>query len=65
MAVVYAPDLDSAHEHALKEFVGQRIAKFKVPDQIEIRTEPLPRRGAAGKLHKREIVEQFHARTTS
>jgi acyl-CoA synthetase (AMP-forming)/AMP-acid ligase II len=38
----------------LIEYCRQRIAGFKVPRSIELRTEPLPK-SAAGKILKREL----------
>jgi long-chain acyl-CoA synthetase len=38
----------------LRAFAAQRLAKFKVPTHIEIRTEPLPR-NANGKILKRDL----------
>jgi long-chain acyl-CoA synthetase len=38
----------------------ERIAGFKVPRRIELRTEPLPK-SAAGKILKRELREPYWA----
>ncbi len=38
----------------------RRIAGFKVPRQVELRTEPLPK-SAAGKILKRELREPHWA----
>jgi long-chain acyl-CoA synthetase len=38
----------------------ERIAGFKVPRRIELRTEPLPK-SAAGKILKRELREPHWA----
>ncbi|MDP8958705.1 MAG: hypothetical protein M3N51_05795 [Actinomycetota bacterium] len=35
----------------LREWCGKRLAYFKVPTQVELRTDPLPR-NAAGKVLK-------------
>ena len=47
--------LDAAE---LQKFLGERVASFKVPDQITVVNEPLPR-NAAGKILKRELRDQF------
>ncbi len=41
-------------EDALRDFCAQRLADFKVPEKIVLRTEPLPR-NANGKVLKREL----------
>jgi long-chain acyl-CoA synthetase len=41
-------------EDELRAFVAERLAAFKVPDRIDVRTEPLPR-NAAGKFLKRDL----------
>lgn len=38
----------------LRAFVAERLASFKVPETIDVRTEPLPR-NAAGKFLKRDL----------
>ena len=38
--------------------MAERIAKFKVPEQIWFRTEPLPR-NANGKFLKREVKAEL------
>ena len=43
-----------ATEHELREFVGERLARFKVPKAIEV-TDSLPRT-ASGKLLRRELT---------
>jgi long-chain acyl-CoA synthetase len=47
------PDADALREHCRGLLGG-----YKVPKQIEIRSEPLPR-SAAGKVLKRELREPF------
>ncbi len=42
----------------LRAYLGERIASFKVPAHIFIRTEPLPR-NAAGKFLKRELRDEL------
>ena len=44
-------DLD---EGALRSFLAERIAGYKVPTNLTLRTEPLPR-NASGKFLKREL----------
>jgi long-chain acyl-CoA synthetase len=41
-------------EAELRTFVAERLAAFKVPDRIDVRSEPLPR-NAAGKFLKRDL----------
>jgi long-chain acyl-CoA synthetase len=47
-------------EEALREHVTGRLASFKVPVRIEIRSEPLPR-NANGKILKRDLKESLAA----
>ena len=50
-----------SHELDVKElqaFVGERLAAFKVPVQIEMRDEPLPR-NANGKILKKDLRDVF------
>jgi long-chain acyl-CoA synthetase len=42
----------------LIEFCRDRIAGFKIPKQIDVTTEPLPKSGA-GKVLKRQLREPF------
>ena len=58
--VVPAPgvEIDPADVQA---FVGDRIARFKVPKSVEIRTEPLPM-SAGMKVQKNILREQYRAR---
>jgi acyl-CoA synthetase (AMP-forming)/AMP-acid ligase II len=44
---------DDATEHELREFVGERLARFKVPKTIEV-ADTLPRT-PTGKLLRREL----------
>jgi len=55
-AVVVPRDEVSPDE--LIEFCRDRIAGFKIPKQIEVTTEPLPKSGA-GKILKRQLREPF------
>lgn len=48
-------DLD---EDALRAFVGERLARFKVPEHVWFRTEPLPR-NANGKFVKRDLRQEY------
>jgi long-chain acyl-CoA synthetase len=45
-------------EDQLKLFLQAKLANYKIPKIIEIRTTALPR-SAAGKLLKREIREEY------
>jgi long-chain acyl-CoA synthetase len=55
--VAYGKD-ESLTEAALREFLGERLAGYKVPRYIEIRRESLPQ-NASGKLHKLKVKESF------
>jgi long-chain acyl-CoA synthetase len=44
----------------LRDFVGERLASFKVPSRIAVWTEPLPR-NPAGKVLKRDLRDRFGA----
>jgi long-chain acyl-CoA synthetase len=48
-------------EPSLKLFLEAKLANYKIPKHIEIRTNALPR-SAAGKLLKREIREEYLSR---
>ncbi|MGK2928567.1 MAG: class I adenylate-forming enzyme family protein [Acidimicrobiales bacterium] len=48
-------DLDAG---GLRDFLGERMAKFKIPSSIWFRTEPLPR-NANGKFVKRELRDEY------
>lgn len=62
MAVVYAPEPQKVDIAEVRSFVEERLARFKIPDRIEVNSEPLPRRGAEGKLWKEKVAEQFRSR---
>jgi long-chain acyl-CoA synthetase len=47
----------SVTAEGLREFVGERLAAFKVPAHIWFRDEPLPR-NPAGKVLKRELRDE-------
>ena len=57
-AVVFSPRDVTPDE--LAAYCRERIAGFKVPKRIELRTEPLPK-SAAGKILKRELREPHWA----
>jgi long-chain acyl-CoA synthetase len=48
----------SLDEEGLRSFLGERIAKFKVPCHVWFRTEPLPR-NANGKFVKRDLRDEY------
>jgi long-chain acyl-CoA synthetase len=48
-------------EEELRQHVAARLASFKVPVRIELRSEPLPR-NANGKIVKRELREELAKR---
>ncbi|NMP15490.1 class I adenylate-forming enzyme family protein [Thalassotalea sp. Y01] len=57
-AVVYVADSGAVNEIQVKDFVGQHLAQFKVPQQIWLVEEKLPRLGS-GKIDKRTLVSMF------
>jgi acyl-CoA synthetase (AMP-forming)/AMP-acid ligase II len=57
-AVVYCekdPDID---EEALLAFLNGRIAQYKLPSQIWVHKEPLPKLGT-GKIDKKLLRERY------
>jgi long-chain acyl-CoA synthetase len=60
-AVVQLSDGSTTTEQELKDHVSQHIAGFKVPVEIDIRDEPLPR-NANGKVLKRDLRIEMAAR---
>ena len=54
------PDMDVTQD-ALRNFVAQKIAGFKVPVEIQIQRDPLPR-NANGKIMKNELRARFTPR---
>ena len=48
----------SLDEDGLRAFLGERIAKFKIPAHVWFRTEPLPR-NANGKFVKRDLRDEY------
>ncbi|MEE8307923.1 MAG: class I adenylate-forming enzyme family protein, partial [Gammaproteobacteria bacterium] len=63
-AVVQLTDGSSASPQDLMNHAAGLIAKFKVPIEIDIRDEPLPR-NANGKILKRDLRTELAARQTS
>ena len=63
-AVVQLKDGASASTVELQEHVGARLARFKVPEYVVIRAEPLPRT-ASGKVLKRELRDELTRPDTS
>ena len=47
-------------ETELREFLAERIAKYKIPSAVWFRDEPIPR-NANGKFVKRELRAQLLA----
>lgn len=56
-AVIVTAHEGELDEDTLVKFIGEDLAKFKIPERIWFRTEPLPR-NANGKFLKRELREQ-------
>jgi long-chain acyl-CoA synthetase len=50
----------SLTQEALREFLAQRMAGYKVPRTIRFANEPLPR-NASEKLHKLKVKEAYLA----
>ncbi len=59
-AVVQVTPGSDVSEEALQRHVAERLAAFKVPVRVELRTEPLPR-NAAGKILKRALRDEMVA----
>lgn len=57
-AVVVTEEEGDLDQETLTEFVGEQIARFKVPEVVWFRTEELPR-NANGKFLKRELREEM------
>ena len=57
-AAIVVRDGASLDADELREFLAERIAKFKIPSSIWFRTEPLPR-NANGKFVKRELRDEY------
>jgi long-chain acyl-CoA synthetase len=58
--VVYPTPGQSLEEQALRNYLGQRLAGYKVPRTIRFANEPLPR-NASEKLHKLKVKEAYLA----
>jgi acyl-CoA synthetase (AMP-forming)/AMP-acid ligase II len=43
--------------HAVLDYLGDRLADFKIPQYVVVREEPLPR-NPGGKILKRQLREQ-------
>jgi long-chain acyl-CoA synthetase len=59
-AVVQLRSGAPADAEALRSFVGERLAAFKVPSHVWFRDEPLPR-NPAGKILKRDLRDELLA----
>ncbi|MCS6953606.1 MAG: long-chain-fatty-acid--CoA ligase [Bryobacterales bacterium] len=59
-AIVYRKPGAELTTEALLEFLGTRLARFKLPRRIEFTSEPLPKTGT-GKIRKLELRERFWA----
>ena len=57
VAVVVGKPQTSVSEQQLRDFVAQRLAGYKVPSKIVVRSEPLPR-NPAGKMLKTSIRKE-------
>ncbi len=55
------PEMEVAQDE-LRRFVSQKLAAFKVPVEIQVQREPLPR-NANGKIMKSDLRARFAART--
>jgi long-chain acyl-CoA synthetase len=60
MAVIALKPGASAAEDELRGYCKERIAAFKYPRIVEIRTEPLPK-GPSGKILKRALRDEYEA----
>ncbi len=60
-AVVQVKPEMSVTQDEVRRFVAQKIAAFKVPVEIIVQLEPLPR-NANGKIMKSELRTRFAAR---
>ena len=59
-AVVYSEDYPDATADDLRAALAERIAAFKVPTQIWIEKDPLPKLGT-GKIDKMTLRRKYHA----
>jgi acyl-CoA synthetase (AMP-forming)/AMP-acid ligase II len=60
VAVIQPRAGHSPSPEAIRDFAAERLAAFKVPSQIVLRDEPLPR-NAVGKVLKRELRDALRA----
>jgi fatty-acyl-CoA synthase len=58
-AVIVADDPASVTLERIREFCRPRIAGFKIPRELFVQTEPLPRT-PTGKVQKFRLVERYH-----
>ena len=58
-AVAVVRDGRQVEQGYLKEYLSQRLAHYKVPDQLFIRSEPLPR-NPTGKILKNTLRQQYN-----
>jgi long-chain acyl-CoA synthetase len=61
-AVVQVKPEMNVTQDELRRFVSQKIAAFKVPVEIQIQRDPLPR-NANGKIMKNELRDRFKPRS--
>lgn len=57
-AAIVLRDGSTLDAEALRSFLAERIAKFKIPAHVWFRSQPLPR-NANGKFVKRDLREQY------
>ncbi|MBV9265483.1 MAG: acyl-CoA synthetase, partial [Acidobacteriaceae bacterium] len=62
-AIVVVRPQQTLSQEELIHFLEKRLARFKLPHIIELRTEPLPKTGT-GKMLKRDLREPFWAGKT-
>ena len=60
VAITFKPQ-QSATAEDIKQFIGKRLAAFKVPAIVHVRSEPMPR-NATGKILKHILKQQYAAR---
>jgi acyl-CoA synthetase (AMP-forming)/AMP-acid ligase II len=58
IAVVHLKKGEQLDGEELRAFLGGRLAKFKVPEQVIVSSEPLPRLGT-GKIDRRALKAQY------
>jgi long-chain acyl-CoA synthetase len=57
-AAIYLKEADSIDAELLRVFLGDKIAKHKIPRYLWFLEDPLPR-NASGKFLKRELQEKL------